>query len=124
MGIRPHENTIASYLRKRFLLEGRDDYFGLWSLFRELKIEFKISKFEEAKPIVLNVLRGLLAENLVQPMSFNAQGKLDAWLEAGLPAYKKIVSDLEILNREPDVQDICWFELTSDGIIESNRIRE
>lgn len=91
------------------LLELKEDYVGVWELFREAQ---DMHADETAKLIVLDAIRRLMARGDIQFGDFdgNTFTPMDLGIEG---VVKKIQGDLRTLGRFPNIGEIGWLRLST-----------
>ncbi|MBS0208236.1 MAG: hypothetical protein JSS27_04705 [Planctomycetes bacterium] len=89
----------------RIWQECEDDYVGLWSIYRQAKE----AGLDDPKLWTLAIVSFLLHANIVQAGAPDDQGGFIPWKSSPDDAWRRIASEWQNLQREPDIGDIVWF---------------
>jgi len=102
-------------IQRELLLEGLDDYVGLWEVARDLRRFLGELPPEKIRELAMMKLRPLLQEGLILP-GFPAEGgEFAAWDCDVDEAIDRINAEWRQLGRDPNVWEICWFKNTEKG---------
>lgn len=113
-----------SVAEKEILLEGLDDYLGLWELVASVRYESDTDDAGEIRRRTLALVRGMLAEGLASPGFPTRDGHFDVVEMDTEDAIARISGEWDELGREPDVGDIIWLRLTDKGRKAAREIEE
>lgn len=92
-----------------FVIEAREDYVGLWQIFRRIKSE--ILNKEDVSFNVFEVVRGLLERGLLVG-NLTKDGSFEAWNQQNPDlVISRINKEWQDLGRDPTIDDIAWFHL-------------
>lgn len=100
---------------KEILLEGLDDYLGLWEFVFSVRDESDIEDAGEIRRRTLGLARGLLDEGLAKPGFPTSDGRFEVIEASAEDIIVRISREWDELGREPDIGDIIWFRLTDEG---------
>ena len=95
-------------LAKSIKLELEEDFVGLWQLYNEAR-NAKI-KENLIPQLVLDTVHELLINTNILVGIFH-QNKFVEWDCHRSEIINRIIYELQKLNREPNIGDICWFYL-------------
>lgn len=113
-----------STTEKEILLEGLDDYLGLWEFVASIRDESNTDDAGEIRRRVLALVRGMLDEGLARAGFPTRDGHFDVVEMNTEDTVARISREWDELGREPDVGDIIWFRLTDEGIRLARDIEE
>jgi hypothetical protein len=99
-----------------FIVEGLDDWIGLWRFALVARDERPDATAEEIREQTLPMLRRLVIGEYMRPgaLTEDAPGFVP-WDESGEEALTRIDREWRALGRDPNIPDICWFENTQHG---------
>lgn len=104
-----------SIAEKEMLLEGLDDYLGLWEFVASIRNESHTEEAGEVRRRTLDLVRGILDEGLASPGFPTREGHFDVVEMNTEDAITRISREWDELGREPDIWEIIWFRLTDKG---------
>jgi hypothetical protein len=97
------------------LVEGLDDWVGIWSVVREVREQEGRLADEEVRRRVVDLVRRLSEGGYIRIGHPTAEGDFRAWGLTASEAAERIVSQWGALRRDPDIGEICWLENTDLG---------
>jgi hypothetical protein len=100
---------------REILLEGLDDYLGLWEFVASVRDESDSDNAGEIRRRTLALVHGMLDEGLASPGFPTRDGHFDVVEMDAEDAIARISREWGELGREPDVGDIIWLRLTDKG---------
>lgn len=104
-----------STAEKEILLEGLDDYLGLWEFVASVRYESGTDDAGEIHRRTLALVRGMLDEGLASPGFPTRDGHFDVVEMDTEDTIARISREWNELGREPDIWEIIWFRLTDKG---------
>lgn len=101
---------------REILLEGLDDYVGIWEILSVVSRELSGSANGEGslRRAVMEVVSDVLGGGLMRA-GFPRDGGFEALDCRAGETVEWIEHEWDELDREPDVGDIIWFKLTDKG---------
>jgi hypothetical protein len=104
--------TELSPLERGLLVEGLEDYIGLWQFVRHLTRQEPPLSDDQVRDATVASVRRLVEGGLMTPGHLVGDGGFAPWEEEGAAAVPRIEREWAALGRPPD---ICWFSNTSAG---------
>jgi len=104
-----------SDIRQELLVEGQDDYVGLWEVAWILRRSEPSYTDDEIREVALESLRPLLCEGLMEPGALQDNGGFQAWMCTPEEALAKIDKEWRGLGKDPNIGQVCWFRNTDSG---------
>lgn len=104
-----------SEIQSKILIEGIDDYVGLWEVAWLLRQEDPSWTSEEIKKRCLEVLGPLLRVGYIKPGRLREDGGFVEWQLNPVESLSRIDREWQCLAPDPDFSQICWFNNTDDG---------
>jgi len=102
-------------LQRDMVIEGLDDYVGLWeSVNWVARVDGPLDG-DGMRANVMRRLRPLLLDGLVEPGFPSADGGFDSWSLNAEEAMERIETEWRALGRDPNIWDVCWFRNTPKG---------
>ncbi len=102
-------------IQMEFLVEGLEDYVGLWEWVSRVKWANPDLPDEDLRSEVLDLLRGVLEGGYMRAGQLADQGGFLEWDLTPADAMASIEREWTALGREPTIADICWFDNTDRG---------
>jgi hypothetical protein len=116
------EAQTISRVRRETLLEGLEDWIGMWEIVCGMT---EIQDSTRRREAVLGLIRELLELGWFEagfprmnPLGF------DAWETSTSDAIARIEREWRELGGDPSLGDIVWFNLTEKGSHEARRVKE
>lgn len=109
------ETLDIARLERELLEECAEDHLGLWSVIWPLREEFGIEGEDERRGITLRMLTDLLGAGLIHAGIPDGRTRFNAWNLSATESLKRIEREWNELDREPDIGDIVWFDITENG---------
>lgn len=106
--------ALTTEAAREVLLEGLDDYLGLWEFVASVRDNGTVSP-RTVREEVLTLVRKLLEEGLVEAGFPTREGGFAPEDAEAPELLERISGEWDELNREPDIGDIVWFKLTDKG---------
>ncbi len=109
-----------------FIIEGTEDYVGLWQIIRELEREHPTIEIHEIQVMALDLIQEILETGFMKigMFEYNDDKKLGYQLwELDIDRIiKQLKTEWDELERTPNIGDIAWLITTEDGEKEAERI--
>lgn len=102
-------------IQSTVLVEGLDDYVGLWELAKQVRRAEPDVTSDEVRQGVLAGLEPLLTSGYVQAGQLTEEGGFDPWPLAPAEALRRIDAEWRQLDGDPNIWEICWFRNTERG---------
>jgi hypothetical protein len=101
---------------REFLIEGLDDWIGLWRFARAARDDQPAATVDAIREQTLPMIRKLVVGEYMKAgaLTEDATGFVP-WNEQGEAAVARIDREWRALGRDPNIPDICWFENTPRG---------
>jgi hypothetical protein len=101
---------------REFLIEGLDDWIGLWRFARAARDDQPAATVDAIREQTLPMIRKLVVGEYMKAgaLTEDAPGFVP-WNEQGEAAVARIDEEWRALGRDPNIPDICWFENTPRG---------
>jgi len=101
---------------RSFLVEGLDDWIGLWRFARLVRDQLPGGTADEIRERAMLMVRELVVGGYVRPgrLTEDRPGFLE-WDEDAEEAVERIDREWRQLGRDPNIPDICWFSNTERG---------
>lgn len=109
------ETLDIARLERELLEECAEDHLGLWSMIWPLREEFGIEDEGERREITLRMLTDLLRAGLMRAGFPDGRERFDAWNLSATESLKRIEREWDDLDREPNIAEIAWFDVTEKG---------
>jgi len=103
-----------SEIQQAVLVEGLDDWVGLWTVAREVR-EGGGRASEVVRQQVVDLIRQLNEAGYVRVGHPTSEGTFRAWKLSPAEAAERIGEEWSALGRDPDIGEICWLENTELG---------
>ncbi len=101
---------------RSFLIEGLDDWIGLWRFARLVRDERPGGTADEIRECAMLMVRELVVGGYVRPGRLTEdQPGFSEWDEDAEEAVARIDREWHALGRDPNIPDICWFSNTELG---------
>ena len=107
--------SALSDIRKEILVEGLDDYVGLWELPWILRRRKPESTDDEVRERALEILSPLLREGLIEAGALRDDGDFLPWPCTPEEALARIDKEWRELGQDPNIGQVCWFSNTASG---------
>lgn len=108
--------TLTTEAAREVLLEGLDDYLGLWEFVASVREGSATgASLGAVREEVLALVGDLLEEGLVEAGFPTRDGRFRIESSSATETVERISREWDELGREPDVGDIIWFKLTGKG---------
>ena len=107
--------TRLADVRQELLLEGQDDYVGLWEIAWILRRSKPSYGADEIREVALEILKPLLGEGLMEPGLLRENGGFHAWTCTPEEALVRIDEEWRALGQDPNIGQVCWFSNTAAG---------
>ena len=107
--------TELDELQREFLVEGLEDYVGLWEWVSEVRDRWPDLEDDAVRAKVLELVGELMRRNAIQAGPLYVKGGFDAWELTPAEALERIEREWIELGRDPNIADICWFNNTELG---------
>ncbi len=104
-----------SKIQREILVEGLDDYVGLWEVAWILRRNGQHSSPQEIRERSLEALGPLLHAGYIKPGKLEADGGFLEWQLGPVESLKRIDSEWIELGHDPNICQICWFSNTTEG---------
>ena len=102
-------------IRREILVEGLEDYVGLWQLPWILRRKKPDSTDDEVREQALEIVGSLLREGLVEPGALQENGGFLAWTCTPRESLARIDKEWRELGQDPNIGQVCWFSNTASG---------
>lgn len=107
--------TELHELQRVSLVEGLDDYVGLWQWVRRVRDRWPDLADDAVRSKVLELVGELMRRNAIRAGALTRDGGFDAWELTPAEALERIEREWIELGRDPNIADICWFNNTELG---------
>lgn len=108
--------NALSAAEEAFLIEGLEDWIGLWRFVRDARDERPSATADEIRELVMPTVRKLVAGGYIRPGRLTDERPgFTEWQEGADEAVERIDSEWRALGRDPNIPDICWFTNTELG---------
>jgi hypothetical protein len=107
--------TELNEIQREFLVEGLDDYVGLWQWVDKVRDRCPDLDDDAVRAKVLELVGELMQRNAIQAGPLYVKGGFDAWELPPAEALERIGREWIELGRDPSIPDICWFSNTEHG---------
>jgi len=89
------------------------DWVGLWEISDSLVAAYPTATWLEVRTLALEVVQRLLADPRVHAgrLSAATASGFDPWPLTTEESMQRIVTEWEVLGRNPHIDEICWFDL-------------
>jgi hypothetical protein len=112
------------------LVEGLDDYVGLWRLASEARDSTPDASHGTLRRAIIDLIRPLLLNGLIEAGHLAGDGGFVPWSRQGLDALNQIERSWRSLKRDPTIgygddpglPDDCWFKNTAAGDAYARRV--
>ena len=109
-----------------FIIEGTEDYVGLWQLIHQLYLKFPQADLQEIKSMTLEAIREILETGFMEIGMFeyvdDKKLEYQVWnLDIDI-IINRIETEWTELGREPIIGDIAWLVTTEQGNKEGERL--
>jgi hypothetical protein len=104
-----------SQIQAEIIIEGLDDYVGLWQVARSVRQEILYHTGGNTRRTSLNELGPLLHKRYITPGQLTEDGGFLGWHLEPIEALERIDREWLELDQDPDISQICWFSNTSKG---------
>ena len=109
-----------------FIIEGTEDYVGLWLIIRELEREHPTIEKHEIQVMALDLIREILETGFMRigMFEYNNDKKLEYKLwELGIDSIiYRLKTEWDELGKTPNIGDIAWLITTEKGEKEAEKI--
>lgn len=102
-------------VKTEFLSESYDDYVGLWSLVRRIKLQMDNDNPTRVRELTIALLAELLHKGLIKAGIPRTTGEFEEWRTNPNEIVKRIEKEWDQLVGEPNIGDIVWFTTTEKG---------
>lgn len=103
-------------MKRELLVEGVEDYVGLWEFPPLVRRHLRTQDPEEVKTVALSLLGELIREDMFAPGELAEQGGFTPWSVPPEESFRLIEELWNGLGRDPNMgDDIPWFNLTAKG---------
>ena len=103
-------------MKRELLLEGMEDYVGLWEFPVLVRRHLRVEDPEEVREVALELLGELVREGTLVPGELAEKGGFTPWSIPPERAVRLIDELWSELGRDPNMgDDIPWFNLTAKG---------
>lgn len=109
-------------IKLEFLRECYDDYVGLWSLIREIKLQMKSEDPKSVRDMTIKVIAELLRQGFIKAGIPRISGQFEEWGLNPEQTIGRIEEEWDKLEAEPNIGDIVWFTTTEAGDAEVNAV--
>ena len=110
-------------LKKEFFTSFLDDWIGLWELIYMVKNIIELTEQKEVKKFLLEFVLDLLKENLILAGFPHTDGSFQKWEGKPKEIVMRIKQDWENLDKEVNVGDVIWFDITEKGEALLNKLQ-
>ncbi len=107
--------TELNEIQHAFLVEGLDDYVGLWQWVARVRRRCPDLEGDAVRAKVLELAGALMHQNAIRAGALARDGGFDAWELPPAEALERIEREWIELGRDPNIPDICWFINTEHG---------
>ncbi|MCP3999196.1 MAG: hypothetical protein GY722_29645 [bacterium] len=104
-----------SEIQRDLLVEGLDDYVGLWQVARAVRREAPHYTNDNVRERSLKELGLLLHAGYIKPGQLTEDGGFLEWQLGPAESLKRIDSEWRELGHDPNIYQICWFSNTNEG---------
>lgn len=104
-----------SQIQSDIIIEGLDDYVGLWQVARSVRQETPYQTGGSVRRTSLNELKPLLHRGYITPGQLTEDGGFFEWPLAPVEALERIDREWLELGQDPNISQVCWFSNTSKG---------
>ena len=104
-----------SEIQREILVEGVDDYFGLWEVVWILRRKHPNWTNRQIRERSLEVLRPLLESAYIVAGQLGESGSYSKWQLGPVESLARIDHEWRKLGRDPNMAQICWFSNTEKG---------
>jgi len=102
-------------MERSFIVEGLDDYVGLWRFAKRVRARDPSATDDEVRHEAIRRVGRLLDEGLMQAGALLRDGGFEVWgLNPG-DSVQRIEREWTSLGGDPSIADICWFQNTELG---------
>ncbi len=103
-------------VERDFLIEGLDDWIGLWRFARSVRDERPDGTSDEVRERSMPMVRELVVGGYMRPgrLTEDRPG-FSEWEEDAEAAVERIEREWRELGRDPNIPDVCWFSNTELG---------
>src|SRR5258706_3895123 len=101
-------------IQREILMEGLDDYVGLWQVVRSLRERFGDLPTDRIRELALERLQPLLDQGLIES-GMPGSGEFLSWGSDAATTLARIDAEWRALGKDPNMPDICWFSNTEKG---------
>ncbi len=110
-------DSSLEQIKREFLVEGVDDYIGLWQIPSRVRFHLNVQEFGEVKEASIELMRQLVVrERLLVAGELAEEGGFKPWSLAPEEVIEYIEQLWSELGRDPNLgDDIPWFDLTARG---------
>jgi len=107
--------THLNEIQRGFVVEGLDDYVGLWEWVDKVRSRCPDLEDDAVRTKVLELAGELMHQNAIRAGALTRDGGFDAWELTPAEALERIEREWIELGRDPNIPDICWFINTEHG---------
>src|SRR4051812_11671576 len=97
------------------MVDFADDYTGLWSVIRSVKVVFPTDDEDSTRRRTLRILGNLMERGLIQAGCLLQDGTFAPWGYSIADTLRRIHSEWLALKCTPNIGDIVWFTSTPQG---------
>jgi len=102
-------------IQREILIEGLEDYVGLWQVARSVRRTFGELPTERIRELALHRLKPLLDGALIEAGVPAEGGSFACWGSDAATTLHRIDAEWRELGKDPNIPDICWFSNTEKG---------
>lgn len=110
-------------IRNSLLIESAEDYVGLWTIPRQLRLYSEETDELKLRRKTLQIIEELLNDELIQPGQFKDRN-FELWKLSPVETIARIEAEWDALGRDPNIGEIVWFIATEKGEREVNLLRQ
>jgi len=103
------------HIRVDLLIEGLEDYVGMWEVARAVREQFGNETAETVRLGAVSVILPLFERRAVEAGTLTKDGGFAPWREQGRSAVMRIAKEWQDLGRDPDISELCWLRNTPHG---------
>ena len=109
--------------KMEFLRECYDDYVGLWSLIRRIKLQTKNEDPKSVRDMTISLIAEFLRQGFIKAGIPRISGEFEEWELSPEKTIERIQEEWDKLGAEPNMGDIVWFTTTEAGDTEVNAVQ-
>lgn len=102
-------------IQRDLIIEGLEDYIGLWQIAKHVRREFGSLSAERLRELTVRELEPLLSGGLIEAGFPSEGGGFSSWGMDAESTLDRILSEWSRLKSDPTIGDVCWFRNTGKG---------